>query len=274
MLEKAQQAPFRILAQPCIGLCFIALLFGSVVAPAHARPLDPHFVHLTTADGLSHAIVYCILQDRYGFMWFGTHDGLSRYDGYAFTVYHHRRSDPASLAHNTVNTLYEDRAGTLWVGTVGGLDSFTQDADGFLWVGTVGSGLFRYDLSTGQAQAYRHDPADPYSLSDDNVLALYEDRAGTLWVGTLYGGLNRLDRAGGQFTVYTVEDGLPNDAVSSILPDEEGHLWLGTMGGGLSRFNPQTGVFRNYDAGDGLQGEHFTIVRPIAALTARCSSVA
>jgi len=108
-------------------LIVLALFLGRLSLPAlaHAPPPDPRFVHLTTADGLSHDIVYCILQDRYGFMWFGTHDGLSRYDGYAFTVYHHRRSDPASLAHNTVNTLYEDRAGTLWVGTVDGLDSFT-----------------------------------------------------------------------------------------------------------------------------------------------------
>ncbi|HQE94044.1 MAG TPA: two-component regulator propeller domain-containing protein, partial [Anaerolineae bacterium] len=214
-----------MLAWPSIGLSLIVLALGLFTVSAYAQTTAPRFVHLTTEDGLSHNIVYTILQDRQGFLWFGTQDGLNRYDGYTFTVFRHRRSDPASLVNNTVNVLYEDRAGTLWVGTVGGLDSFSgvgerfhhhtalppesigalyEDADGILWVGTLGSGLFRYDPATAQARQYRHDPADPTSLSDNDVLSLYADRAGdpstgsgqTLWVGTLHGGLNAFDRAG------------------------------------------------------------------------------
>ena len=261
------------------GLGLAALIVGLFTAPAHAQPPDPYFVHLTAADGLSHNIVYCILQDRYGFMWFGTQDGLSRYDGYAFTVYRHLRSDPRSLVHNTVNTLYEDRAGTLWVGTVGGLDSFTgngrfvhhtaipaesvgaiyEDAGGFLWIGTIGSGLFRYDPATAQAQAYRHDPADPSSLSDDNVLALYEDNAGTLWVGTLYGGLNAFDRTTGRFTRYMHDPAdqysLSHNEVATILEDRSGVLWVATgtahenSVGGLDALDRTTGRFTHYRSG-------------------------
>ncbi len=268
----------------CMGPRFVQLGLAVALAflpwsAAHAAPPDLQLVHLTTADGLSHNIVYCILQDRYGFMWFGTQDGLNRYDGYTFTIYRHLRSEPQSLAHNTINTLYEDRAGRLWVGTIGGLDSFAgngrfihhtalpvesvsaiyQDADGFLWVGTIGSGLFRYDPASGQAQAYRHDPNDPYSLSDNNVLSLYEDRTGALWAGTLYGGLNVLDRATGRFTRYTHAptdpDSLSHNEVAAILEDRAGTLWVATgtahenRVGGLDALNRDTGRFTHYRAG-------------------------
>ncbi len=273
----AHQVPLRRLLWSCARLCLIALASGLLAAPAYAQPPDPQFVHLTTADGLSHNIVHCILQDHYGFMWFGTQDGLNRYDGYTFTVYHHLRSDPDSLVHNTVNVLYEDRDGTLWVGTVGGLDSFTgiggrfihhtalpaesisaiyQDAEGSLWVGTTGSGLFRYDPALGQTQEYRHDPTDPYSLSDNNVLSIYEDRAGMLWVGTLYGGLNALDRSSGRFVHYLHNPADPNslsyDEVAAILEDSRGVLWVATGTanennvGGLNIFDRASGRFTHY----------------------------
>ncbi len=278
-MPRVQRAPPRSLIRFFAGLCLIVLACGPFATPAHAQPPDPRFVHLTTADGLSHNIVYCILQDRYGLMWFGTQDGLNRYDGYAFTIYRHLRSDPRSLVHNTVNVLYEDRAGTLWVGTVGGLDSFTgdghfvhhtaippesigalyQDADGFLWVGTIGGGLFRYDPATGQAREYRHDPADPFSLSDNNVLSLYEDRAGTLWVGTV-GGLNGFDRATGRFTHYTHDPADPHslsyNQLAAILEDRSGTLWVATgtfhenRVGGLDALDRATGRFTHYRAGE------------------------
>ncbi|HXK43323.1 MAG TPA: two-component regulator propeller domain-containing protein, partial [Anaerolineae bacterium] len=262
----------------CSPLVLAVMLTLAVIplAPTPARA-EPLFFHLTTADGLSHNIVYTILQDRQGFLWFGTQDGLNRYDGYTFTVFRHRRSDPASLVNNTVNVLYEDRAGTLWVGTVGGLDSFSgvgerfhhhtalppesigalyEDADGILWVGTLGSGLFRYDPATGQARQYRHDPADPTSLSDNDVLSLYADRAGTLWVGTLHGGLNAFDRAGGHFTRYTHDAANPHSLsdgeVTVIYEDHAGDLWVGTgiahedAVGGLDRLEQADGRFIHY----------------------------
>ncbi len=245
--------------------------------PAHARPLSPRFTRLTTDHGLSHNIVWCIAQDREGFLWFGTQDGLNRYDGYSFTVYRHRRSDPASLANNVVQTLCVDAAGTLWVGTAGGLDSYTgvagrfvhhtaipaesvralyADAAGVLWVGTEGAGLFRYDPATGQATPYQPDPADPGSLSHNWVTALYQDRAGTLWVGTAYGGLNALDRATGRFTRYQHDPARPDSLsaghVTTICEDRAGTLWVGTgfpnetQPGGLDALDRATGCFIHY----------------------------
>ncbi len=255
----------------------LALILSIFTMPVHAQTSGPRFARLTTEHGLSHNSVSCILQDHQGFMWFGTQDGLNRYDGYTFTVYRHRRSDPFSLSGNTINVLYEDRAGTLWIGTVAGLDSsdgveghfihhaaipqesigaIYEDPSGDLWIGTIGQGLFRYTPQTGQVVHYRHMPSDPYSLSDNNVLAIHQDRAGTLWVGTMYGGLNALERATGHFTRYahnpTDASSLGEGQVTAIYQDRRGTLWVATgvpnerTKGGLNVFNPVSGQFIHY----------------------------
>ena len=100
------------------------------------------------------------MQDRAGFMWFGTNNGLNRYDGYNIVAYRNDPANPHSLSGNFVEDLYEDRSGTLWVGTRSGLNAF--------------------DRRTERFTRYRHDPADPHSLSDNTVIAIYEDRVGGL----------------------------------------------------------------------------------------------
>jgi ligand-binding sensor domain-containing protein len=123
----------KIRAHLCLSTsCLLLAAILALPPPAHATPFTPRFFHLTTADGLSHNIVYAIVQDPQGFLWFGTQDGLNRYDGTAFTVFRHRRSDPHSLAHNTVQALAVDSSGALWVGTVGGLDRYDRDTGGFV----------------------------------------------------------------------------------------------------------------------------------------------
>jgi len=83
------------------------------------RPLK--FEHLSVAQGLSQGSVHCMLQDRQGFMWFGTGDGLNKYDGYSFTVYKHEAADSTSISADWVLSLYEDRSGTLWIAPEAGL---------------------------------------------------------------------------------------------------------------------------------------------------------
>ena len=114
------------------------------------------FERIALEEGLSQSTVLAVLQDRHGFLWLGTQDGLNKYDGYGFEVYRHDPLDEGSLSTSFVQTIYEDRAGVLWVGTWGG-------------------GLNRYDPQTQSFIRYRHDPTDPHSLSDDIVLALLED---------------------------------------------------------------------------------------------------
>ena len=246
--------------------------------PLAAQRRNIRFERISIEHGLSQGTVNCMLQDRKGFMWFGTQDGLDRYDGLRFEALAHDPDDPTTLNDNWILTLLEDAgSGDIWVGTqTGGLSrwqrengtfrhyrhdpqdstslaeneirALIQDSDGTLWVGSSAAGLSRLDPSNGVFEHYRHRPDDPGSLSHDEVRALYLDSDGDLWIGTL-GGLNRLDVESGTFTRFLHDEANPaslsDDRVRSILEDRLGTLWVGTFGG-LDRLDRATGVFEHY----------------------------
>jgi diguanylate cyclase (GGDEF)-like protein len=232
---------------------------------------------LSTYDGLSQAAVNSIVQDKHGFMWFGTQEGLNRYDGYKIEVYQHDHNDPRSLAHDWIWTTYVDQSGQLWVGTDGGglsqyvyeSDDFInikhdpsdpsslssnrirvifQDNEGVRWIGTDGGGLNRMNAGDGGFIHYRHDPQDPSSLPGDKVEAIIEDRNGMLWIAT-NSGLARFDRRNQIFHRYQHDpakpDSLVDNRVRALLEDTDGGLWIGTQHG-LSHFNVATGNFTRF----------------------------
>ena len=188
------------------------------------------FIRICVEQGLSQCTVFTILHDSRGFMWFGTEDGLNKYDGYSFTVYTHDPDDPGSLNDDWISVIYEDHAGVVWIGTRDG-------------------GLERYDRELDRFTHFDNDPSNPHSLSDNEVLSIYEDRAAVLWIGTR-GGLDRLDRENETFTHYQHDPADPNslaaNAVSSIYEDREGLLWIGTDGGGLDVFDQENERFAHY----------------------------
>jgi signal transduction histidine kinase len=235
-----------------------------------------------THPGDSHTLSYNKVSDireGMGSLWIGTYGGgLDRFDRATgqFLAYRHDPKNPASLSSNSVLSLLIDRQGILWVGTQGGgLDRFdvktghftsylndppdsspllvalVEDRAGMLWLGTSGNGLLRFDPRTKQITTHRHNE-DPRSLSNDKVNAIHEDRQGRLWIGT-QNGLDLLDRSRGSVTIFTIKEGLPDNAIESILEDAHGFLWLGTHHG-ISRFDPQARTFRNYSESDGLAG--------------------
>ena len=204
--------------------------------PRIFRPQGPategqqlRFDHLAAEDGLLHEVVYAVLQDHQGFMWFGTWNGLNRYNGYELEAFQHDPEDPTSLSSNIVLALYEDLAGTLWVGTEGGLN--------------------RLDRDTGRFTRYEHDPEDPTSLSSNVVGAIREDRRGNLWVATWDAGLNRMDRETGRFVRYLPDSGKPggigSEVVYGIWEDAQGFLWLATWDG-VDRLDPASGRCIHY----------------------------
>ncbi len=188
------------------------------------------FEQLTVEEGLSQNTILATLQDRQGYLWVGTQDGLNRYDGYSFTHFTYDPQDPNSISYNSVISLYEDR-------------------EGYLWVGTWGGGLNRYDPNTGRFQRFLPDANDPASLSSPVVTSIVQDQEGRLWVGTLKG-LDLYYPATGKFIHFHADEEntstLSSDAISVILPAGDGTLWVGTgaygvLGNGLNHFNPSTG---------------------------------
>jgi ligand-binding sensor domain-containing protein len=107
----------------------LIFIFGSFAA---AQIKDIQFKHLTINDGLSYGWVNTITQDKYGFIWIGTDDGLNRYDGNSFHIYKNERRDTNSIRSGTVSKIYEDSRGVLWIGTANGVDIYDRQNDRFI----------------------------------------------------------------------------------------------------------------------------------------------
>jgi ligand-binding sensor domain-containing protein/signal transduction histidine kinase len=182
--------------------------------------------HLRSSDGTAEPFVGAVYEDRQGILWIGTPEALNRIDRKAghYTSYN-RTAGPA--ASTDAITIVEDRSGNLWVGT-------------------YGHGLLRFERRTGQFQTYLHNPADPYSLSNDIVSRLLVDHNGTLWAATS-DGLNRFDAATGRFTVYKLDPQRKTVSYLELVEDRKGTLWLGTDSSGLHRVDPATGHFTKYE---------------------------
>jgi signal transduction histidine kinase/ligand-binding sensor domain-containing protein len=184
---------------------------------------DIRFRRLSNPQNLSHVRVESIVQDTQGFMWFGTWNGLNRYDGYKFKVFKHEPGNPKSLSGVYVYALFKDHSGNLWVGTDGFLDRFDPEAESFthykldesvpkrlasivthisedsswkLWLSTR-NGLFRLDPKSGELKNYVHDPDDPFTLGDSDIRSTGEDREGNFWVATSRT-LDEFDRQAGK----------------------------------------------------------------------------
>ena len=224
--------------------------------PVDSQTHERQYEHLTVEQGLSSDNVLAILQDSRGFMWFGTDNGLNKYDGYVFTVYMHDPYDSSTISGNNIPFIYEDKSGTLWLRGPGGqlnrfdraTEKFTrclantpvldihEDASGTLWFATSGGGLKRFDRASGTFRQY--------SLSNDTLYSICEDsgEAGNiLWIGTARG-LDRFDIINESFTQY--KHGSRNQ-VNTIHGDRFGLLWVGTNEG-LYRFAKISGTFTHY----------------------------
>jgi len=171
--------------------------------------------------------VNAITEDPYGFLWFGTHNGIVRYDGYEFIIYTKIESDSTSLSTPYVESIY-------W-------DSFDK-----LWVGTNNGGLFRFDPESEQFTHFKHISDDPYSISNSTVTSIAEDGNGDLWFGTI-NGLNLFNRKTEKFTQFytdtTKSGSLTHDAVYQLYTDKKGTLWIGT---GMVTFQPEPGGLECY----------------------------
>lgn len=188
------------------------------------------FQRITINDGLSLSSVYDIYQDSKGFMWFGTEDGLNKFDGQSITVYGATIDQHNILANKWIELVYEDKSGMIWLGSKGGLT--------------------KYNPRRGVFTAFRFDPESSQSLSNDTVTAIAADLRNEVWVGT-FQGLNHIDRLTNEVERITPEDeelaGLTS-RISGFLQDESGTFWISTYEG-LYSYDRKSGLFFNETAG-------------------------
>ena len=199
-----------------LNLSLILILVFFVISESLAQAIA--FNNLTVENGLSNNKVNTIIQDQAGFMWFGTDDGLDRYDGYNLKIFRHEPDDSNSISDNCIWALSEDRKGNIWIGTKAGVlnkynpvsEKFThlkiksdltqensiksifEDSKGNIWIGSYKDGLYELNPYTNKINHWMADPKDPKSLSHNYVLAIIEDNDGNILVGT-YLGLNKFN---------------------------------------------------------------------------------
>jgi signal transduction histidine kinase/ligand-binding sensor domain-containing protein/CheY-like chemotaxis protein len=247
-----------------LGICLI--LLGSPLISVSQDNFN--LTSITVKEGLSSNTVNAIIKDHNGLMWFGTTNGLSKYDGSNFTIYRHHQGDNTSLPSNEVLTLFVDHSGKLWVGTAAGglcyydqkLDRFQgykgdgawkelstisaraimEDHDGNLWVGTYGD-LRMFDLKTGRSTRLTMNFPKITDAGIFVAISLFEDSRHNVWVGTnngayLYNGKQL------KFTRFVHDPADPtslsNNIIKSIAEDSEGNIWFGTFDGINKQVSP------------------------------------
>lgn len=209
--------------QICKKYTYLFLLFlSTVLSPTIITAQDYRFEHITSEDGLSQNTVLCIFQDSEGFLWFGTFDGLNRYDGFGFKVYKTDQNDSTSIVGQGFYAIVEDK---------------NKD----LWIASLGEGLNRYSRSLDKFKRYRKEDRSSNSLISNRVRALLYDSKERLWIGTEEG-LCRYDFETDRFIDYTQI--IPfhkyerSEYITSMAEDSSGFIWLGTWNG-LIKYNPR-----------------------------------
>lgn len=219
--------------------------------------------------------ILSVFEDAYGRVWIGAENtGLFMMDKTTREVIQFiSKANIPGLSSNSIWSIYEDKVGTVWFGTFnkginkldkyhiqfrqfkeladGNVSCFFEEVQGNIWIGTDGGGLHYWDRKQNTFSTYRHNPADPHSISSDAVLSIMEDSKGQLWIGT-WDGLNILDRNTGKFKRYLPDKNKPNSIsgnhISSIIEDKNGLIWIGVFFEGIDIYDPATGAFEKFRA--------------------------
>ncbi len=241
------------------------LLTGLLCSPLlYSQKPALRFQRYTVEDGLAQGSTFCIVQDRKGFMWFGTEQGLNRFDGYNFHVYKFEYDNPNSLSDSYIKSICEDTSGVMWIGTNGGglnklvpdtgkvtrfpidlqilsspanfIDAIHEDSTGILWIGTNGAGLKIFDREKETFIPFPSNPGEDDRPGLKTINTLAEDGSGTLWAGTDHG-LLRLNREKNILEPFP----FPYERILSLYEDKTGQFWVGTDNG-FCQFDRGTGT--------------------------------
>lgn len=271
--EGVQKVSSSILKILCLfGIIYLTQL--SVIA----RNGDYVFKHLTLEDGLSYSNVEYIYQDYKGYMWFGTADGLNKYDGYNFEIFRFNADDSLTIGGNFITGIVEDNNNNLWVSTVGGglnrydranntfiryqlhtrqawrnlhkdIHALLKDYEGNLWIGSR-DGLVLFNPYNYEIKDFVNDSLTYNSLTAGPVWALCEDADHNIWVSVLSEGIDVLNRKEKTFKNYRFNrddaNSLSHNEIMRIYKDSEDEIWLGTFGNGFNRYNKEEDNFIRY----------------------------
>ena len=241
--------------------CFFIFFLFLIACNLSAQSQRLRFDHITTDNGLSDNYVTHIFQDKKGFIWISTQDGINRFDGYDFKHYKHIPGKLNSLGDYAVNHIFEDSKGIFWISTRDGLNKFNpvtetfvhykmdkkdpnslsakrvygcvEDKNGNIWIATS-NGLNRFEPTKETFEKYTRVSGDSKSISDNVIATLFSDSKGNLWIGTT-NGLNLYDFESNTFKTFLTESGEPNspgtNRITALYEDSKGTLWIGTRGG-------------------------------------------
>ena len=191
-----------------INILLLLLICLQLFSPIlNAKELNVE--HYYREQGLSQSSVQALLQDKQGYLWVGTGDGLNKFDGYNFEVHKSNSQLKNALSNSNVLSLFEDNQSNIWIGTAGGLNRFNKKTNDF--------------------KTYKHNTANNNSLSNDIVNSIVQDQNNAFWIGT-DNGLNRFD--GTSFTRF-----LPQVKIIDLLADNRGTLWIATLSQGLFKLD-------------------------------------
>ena len=217
-------------------LCFLILLPFGALGKGDA---EPYFANISVRDGLSHVNVYCVHEDRQGFMWFGTGDGLNRYDGYELKSFMYSPKDSLSLSNNRIHCIAEDDKGYLWVGT--------------------NSGLNRYDPANQTFRRYLCD-----GVHGNIIRSLCIDSSQRLWVAS-DGAIYLYNPAVDDFSSYTFDGVIKNNMrIENIVEDGYGYIWAMIQSHGVIRFDPENLRYRVFghdpEDANSIRGDNLAVL--------------
>ena len=266
-----------------LAICLCAFLLAGTRFSYAQSPAESPFYQLTPriesvgVGEIPRGVVATMAQDKAGFLWLSTGDGLMRYDGYRYRAQEFDSPDVTQRNLGWIRALLPTRDGRLWIGTetrglavydptddivqfpVPPVDTATndpampeptvralaEDVDGAIWAGTIGGGLKRFDPRTKELSTFLHD-GEPGCLPDERVLSLLVDRRGNLWVGTWLG-LSLKRRGRDDFEPIASPGNSSHRVgteftVQALMESSDGHIWLGTKQGDVAQIDPQSGA--------------------------------
>ncbi|MFB9058253.1 two-component regulator propeller domain-containing protein [Mariniflexile ostreae] len=265
---------------------FLCLLIGGAYGQEQKNEFKSlKFKQLSLIEGLSQSSVLCILQDTKGFLWFGTRDGLNKYDGHDFKIYRHSSQSPQSISNSFIKSLFEDEEGTLWVGTINGLNKYIPEEDrferfklanneygisnheiwsiasagnGHLWLGT-NYGLEKFNTQTGKTIRFIAEKESSNAILNNQIRSLFLADNGDLWICNTEN-IDVYDAKNQNFKHYDYPQGASKERNINYVPvlykDADNNFWLGYRNG-LFLFNEECQVFEPYKIqSTGITGIH------------------